>query len=73
MKNQILKNRQRRSAITGLFCLLFAYTDAASLRLHNLGIPAQLVETLPYVVTILVLVIAGVRITLAKRRIRAAK
>lgn len=45
----------------------------ASLRLQNLGIPAQLVETLPYLVTILVLVIAGIRATLAKRRIRMAK
>lgn len=52
----------------GLFCLLFAYTDAASLRLQNLGIPSQLVETLPYLTTILVLVIAGVRVTLSKRR-----
>lgn len=52
----------------GLFCLLFAYTDAASLRLQNLGIPSQLVETLPYLTTILVLVIAGVRVTISKRR-----
>ena len=57
----------------GLFCLLFAYTDAASLRLQNLGIPSQLVETLPYLATILVLVIAGIRVTVAKRRVRAAK
>ena len=57
----------------GLFCLLFAYTDAASLRLQNLGIPSQLVETLPYLATILVLVVAGIRVTVAKRRVRAAK
>ena len=52
----------------GLFCLLFAYTDAASLRIQNLGISSQLVETLPYLTTILVLMVAGLRATLSKRR-----
>ena len=53
--------------LTGLFCILFAYTDALSLGLQNLGIPSQLVETLPYVMTILVLVAAGVRTKFRKR------
>lgn len=45
----------------GLFCVLYAYTDAFSLTLQNYGIPSQLLETLPYVTTILVLVFAGLR------------
>ena len=57
--------------LTGLFCLLFAYTDAVSLGLQNIGIPSQLVETLPYVTTILVLVITGIRQKLSLRMKRA--
>lgn len=45
----------------GLFCVLYAYTDAFSLTLQNYGIPSQLLETLPYVTTILVLVFAGLK------------
>lgn len=56
--------------LTGLFCILFAYTDALSLGLQNLGIPAQLVETLPYVTTIAVLVVAGLRAKLSHGRFR---
>lgn len=47
--------------VTGIFCLLFAYTDALSLQLQNIGIPSQLVETFPYLATILVLVISGAK------------
>lgn len=53
--------------LTGLFCLLFAYTDAVSLGLQNIGIPSQLVETLPYVTTIIVLVATGVKQKLSTR------
>lgn len=42
-------------------CLLFAYVGALSVGIQNLGIPSQLVETLPYVATILVLLIYGSR------------
>lgn len=42
-------------------CLLFAYASALSVGIQNLGIPSQLVETLPYVATILVLLIYGAR------------
>lgn len=42
-------------------CLLFAYASALSVGIQNLGIPSQLVETLPYVATILVLLIDGAR------------
>lgn len=47
--------------LAALSCLLFAYTDALSLGLQNVGIPSQIVLTLPYVSTILVLIIIGVR------------
>lgn len=40
-------------------CLLFAYAGALSVGIQNLGIPSQLVETLPYVATILVLLVYG--------------
>lgn len=53
---------------SGLFCLLFAYTDAVSLGLQNIGIPSQLVETLPYVTTILVLVVTGINQKLSDKR-----
>ncbi len=55
----------------GLFCLLFAYTDAVSLGLQNIGIPSQLVETLPYVTTIVVLVATGIKQTVRRRGSKA--
>lgn len=54
----------------GLFCILFAYTEALALGLQNIGIPSQLVETMPYLTTILVLVFAGVRQKLSKKQYR---
>lgn len=54
--------------LSGLFCLLYAYTDAVSLSLQNLGIPSQLLETLPYLSTILVLVVAGLRQTFPRKK-----
>lgn len=58
--------------LTGIFCMLFAYTDALSLQLQNIGIPTQLVETFPYVTTVLVLVISGVRQALREAALRRA-
>lgn len=55
----------------GLFCVLYAYTDAFSLALQNYGIPSQLLETLPYVTTILVLVFAGIRQIFPKKDSRS--
>ncbi len=52
----------------GLFCILFAYTEALALGLQNIGIPSQLVETMPYLTTILVLVFAGVKQKLSKKQ-----
>lgn len=58
--------------LTGVFCMLFAYTDALSLQLQNIGIPSQLVETFPYITTILVLVISGVKQTVKEAMLRRA-
>jgi len=46
---------------TALACLLFAVFDAAQARLQTTGVPAQLVQTLPYVVVIAVLTVSAVR------------
>lgn len=58
--------------LTGIFCLLFAYTDAISLQLQNIGIPSQLVETFPYVTTVLVLVLSGIKQKLKESALRKA-
>ena len=42
-------------------CLLFAYASALSVGIQNLGVPSQLVETLPYFATIIVLLLYGSR------------
>ena len=47
--------------VAGLTCVLFAYTDALTVGLENLGIPSQLVQTLPYVATILVLLAFNIK------------
>ena len=56
--------------LTGIFCLLFSYIDALSLQLQNVGIPSQLVETFPYITTILVLVISSAKQSLKKMAFR---
>ena len=53
--------------IAGLTCFLFAYTDALTVGLENMGIPSQLVQTLPYVATIIVLLIVSGRQIYAKK------
>jgi general nucleoside transport system permease protein len=50
-----------RPVPTALACLLFAAFDAAQARLQTTGVPAQLVQTLPYVVVIAVLTVSAVR------------
>lgn len=44
-----------------LSCLLFAYADALTIGFQNMGIPSQIVMTLPYVATILVLFAASLK------------
>jgi simple sugar transport system permease protein len=46
---------------TAAACLLFAFFDAAQVRLQTEGVPTQLVQTLPYVVVIVVLAATGIR------------
>jgi simple sugar transport system permease protein len=46
---------------TALACLLFAVFDAGQARLQTVGVPAQLVQTLPYVVVIAVLTVTAIR------------
>jgi simple sugar transport system permease protein len=40
---------------TALGALLFGFFDAAQIRLQGRGLPADIVETLPYVIVIIVL------------------
>lgn len=53
---------------TALACLLFAVFDAAQARLQTAGVPAQLIQTLPYVVVIAVLTVTAVRDVRGKSR-----
>lgn len=55
---------------TAAACLLFALFDAAQIRLQGQGVPAQLVQSLPYLVVVVVLALAGVRA--ARTRTRTA-
>jgi len=46
---------------TAAACLLFAASNAAQIRLQGLGVPSQLVQTLPYVAVIVALSVTGLR------------
>jgi ABC-type uncharacterized transport system permease subunit len=46
-------------ARTALGALLFGFFDAAQIRLQGRGVPAEIVQTLPYVIVILVLTALG--------------
>lgn len=50
-------------------CLLFGAAEAWGFRLQGLGLPAQLTDAAPYLVTLVVLVVSRVRV---RRRLRAA-
>jgi simple sugar transport system permease protein len=61
---------RNRPGLTALGALLFGFFDALQIRLQGRGVPAELIQTLPYVVVILVLVaiaVAGRRRQLAER------
>lgn len=53
---------------TAVACLLFAVFDALQVRLQGVGVPAQLMQTLPYAVVIVVLAATGLRETRARTR-----
>ena len=44
-----------------LACLVFAYTDALAIGLQSYNIPSQIVLMLPYVATVVVLVLSSLR------------
>lgn len=46
---------------TAAACVLFAIFDAMQVRLQSQSVPAELVQTLPYVVVVVVLTLTGVR------------
>jgi len=50
-------------------CLLFGAAEAWGFRLQGLGLPQQLTDAAPYLVTLVVLVVSRVRV---RRRVRAA-
>lgn len=54
--------------LAALSCLLFAYTDALSLGLQNVGIPSQIVLTLPYIATIIVLALISIKGILHRKK-----
>lgn len=50
-------------------CVLFGFADAFGLKLQGLGLPSQLTDCAPYVVTLLALFILGARERLDSRRL----
>ena len=42
-------------------CLIFGFADALAIRLQQFGLPSQVVLMLPYVTTLIVLVISAVQ------------
>ncbi len=52
---------QGNPLLAGLACFLFAYMDALTVGLENMGTPSQLVRTLPYVATIIILLVFGAK------------
>ena len=63
------KNRPVRSLIA---CLIFGFADALALRLQQFGLPSQLVLMLPYVSTLVVLVLSAISDE-HKKKTQAAK
>ncbi|QND46135.1 ABC transporter permease (plasmid) [Rhizobium lusitanum] len=60
---------RNRPVMTAIGALLFGFFDALQIRLQGRGIPAELVQTLPYVVVIVILTI----IAITSRKSRGAK
>jgi ABC-type uncharacterized transport system permease subunit len=63
----VMLGRARPLAVAAA-CVLFGMSDALGLRLQGEGLPNQITDSAPYVVTLLALIMAGVR-----QRIDAAK
>lgn len=58
---------RNRPGLTALGALIFGFFDAFQIRLQGRGVPAELVQTLPYIMVIVVLTIVAI----AVRRARA--
>jgi len=63
----VMLGRARPLAVAAA-CVLFGMSDALGLRLQGEGLPNQITDSAPYVVTLLALIFAGVR-----QRIDAAR
>jgi ABC-type uncharacterized transport system permease subunit len=56
----VMLGRARPLAVASA-CVLFGLSDALGLRLQGVGLPNQITDSAPYVVTLVALVIAGIR------------
>jgi general nucleoside transport system permease protein len=56
----VMLGRARPLAVAGA-CVLFGLSDALGLRLQGEGLPNQITDSAPYIVTLVALVIAGLR------------
>jgi simple sugar transport system permease protein len=50
-----------RPLLVAAACALFGLSDAIGLRLQGEGLPNQITDSAPYVVTLLALIVAGMR------------
>lgn len=64
----VMLGRARPLAVAAA-CLLFGLSDALGLRLQGEGLPNQITDSAPYVVTLVALVIAGLRQRIDARRV----
>ena len=63
------RNKPVRSMVA---CLIFGFADALALRLQQFGLPSQLVLMLPYISTLVVLVLSAISDE-RKKKVQAAK
>ena len=45
---------------TALACLVFGYTQALSVTLQSMGLPSQIVISVPYLITIIIMFVSAV-------------
>jgi ABC-type uncharacterized transport system permease subunit len=64
----VMLGRARPLAVAAA-CILFGVADALGLRLQGEGLPNQVTDSAPYVVTLIALVVAGVRERINARRV----
>ncbi len=57
---------------TALACFVFGYTEAISVSLQSVGLPSQVVISVPYLITVLVMFVSAVvekcKLKMAKAR-----